>query len=84
MMVFDPFSLSRYLKACRTLELSAELTVTRGYWLNQNPPRVRRNFFVTRAKNLSKLYFAAHGGNLLTPISRVTVSSADSSRVRQA
>ncbi len=25
-------------KACRTRELSAELTVTRAYWRKQNPP----------------------------------------------
>ena len=58
-------------EACRTRELSAELTVTRVYWRKQDPPppRVRRNFesFSSCVPKISQ-NFAAHGGSLLTPM----------------
>ena len=39
---------SEGLKACRTRELSAELTVTRDHWRKQNPPvcgKILRDFW---------------------------------------
>ena len=56
--------------ACRTRELSAELTVTRDHWRKQNPPVcMRQNFerFLARVTKNSQ-NFAAHGKNLLTPM----------------
>ena len=49
-------------KACRTRELSAELTVTREQ-VPPPPPRVRQNFerFLARVTKNSQ-NFAAHGG----------------------
>ena len=60
----DSLELMELSKACRTRELSAELTVTRGYWRKQNPPppRVRRNFesFSSRVPKIFQ-NFGAHG-----------------------
>ena len=44
---------ARRVKACRTRELSAELTVTREHWRKQVPP-VCGKIFGTRDEKLSK------------------------------
>jgi hypothetical protein len=58
------------LKACRTRELPAELTVTRAlYWRKQNAPVcwILEGFrHACQLKMFQK--FAAHGGTLFTPI----------------
>ena len=71
--------------ACRTRELSAELTVTRAYWRKQNPPVCGEILRVFRHACQKSFKILPHtGGTCLLTCSRVTVSSADSSRVRQA
>ena len=73
------------LKACRTRELSAEPTVTRGYWRKQNPPVCGEILRVFRHACQKSFKILPHtGGTSLRQCSRVTVSSADSSPVRQA
>ena len=72
-------------KACRTQELSAELTVTRGYWRKQNPPVCGEILRVFRHACQKCFKILPHTrGTCLRQCSRVAVSSADSSRVRQA
>ncbi len=72
------------VQACRTRELSAELTVTRGYRRKQNPPVCGEILRVFRHACQSFKILPHTGGTCLRQCSRVTVSSADSSRVRQA
>ena len=70
---------------CGTRELSAELTVTRGYWRKQNPPVCGEILRVFRHACQKSFKILPHtGGTCLRQCSRVTVSSADSSRVRHA
>ena len=72
-------------KACRTRELSAELTVTRGYRRKQNPPVCGEILRVFRHACQKSFKILPHTeGTCLRQCSRVTVSSANSSRVRQA
>ncbi len=71
--------------ACRTRELSAELTVTRGYWRKQNPPVCGEILRVFRHACQKSFKILPHmGGTCSRQCSRVTVCSADNSRVRQA
>ncbi len=62
-------------EACRTRELSAELTVTRGYWRKQNPPVCGEILRVFRHACQKSFKILPHtGGNCLRQCSRVTVS----------
>ena len=72
-------------KACRTRELSAELTVTRAYWREQVHPVCGEILRVPRHACQKSLKILPHtGGFCLRQWSRVNFCSADSSRVRQA
>ncbi len=72
-------------KACRTRELSAELTVTRAYWRKQVLPVCGEILGVFRHACQKSLKILPHtGGFCLRQWSRVNFCSADSSRVRQA
>ena len=59
--------------------------LTRGYWRKQNPPVCGEILTVFRHACQKSFKILPHtGGICLRQCSRVTVSSADSSRVRQA
>ena len=78
---------TRYLfldsKACRTRELSAELTVTRAYWRKQVLPVCGDILRVFRHACQKSLKILPHTeGFCLRQCSRVNFCSADSSRYR--